>query len=99
MPLQMIRTNATRLQMYDYGTDCTSIPKPYYESCNQKEYGRTTPPVYNLTRIRAPCVWVQGKEPRGRGAVWRDSGRVHVTCAGVGPAGSPQCRWQYTSDS
>jgi hypothetical protein len=71
--LQMVRLNETRLQRYDYGTDCRSIPRPYYESCNQDEYGSMRPPAYNLSRIRAPQVWLQGGE---QGGSWGWEGRL-----------------------
>jgi len=59
---QLIRqADPHRLSMYDYGSDCSPKGKPFYESCNQKEYfGATTPPAYDLGRIRTPQAWITG---------------------------------------
>ena len=61
--LQLIRQpDKKRLAPFDYGSDCSPKGKPFFESCNQKEYlGATLPPAYDLGRIRVPTAWITGE--------------------------------------
>eukprot|EP00877_Chromochloris_zofingiensis_P014376 jgi/Chrzof1/9192/Cz03g39100.t1 len=56
------RFNGYEMRMYDFGTDCAKADQgiPFYESCNQRKYGQNSPPVYNLTNIRAPIAVFSG---------------------------------------
>lgn len=61
--VQNWRFNGYEMRMYDFGTDCAKADQgiPFYESCNQRKYGQNSPPVYNLTNIRAPIAVFSGR--------------------------------------
>ncbi|KXZ43315.1 hypothetical protein GPECTOR_94g637 [Gonium pectorale] len=46
------------MSFFDYGTDCAS----WTGRCNQLQYGRMTPPLYNLTAIRTPLAVISGSQ-------------------------------------
>jgi hypothetical protein len=53
--LQMMTMEGVHFQRYDHGTNC-SRHEPFYETCNQQEYGSMEPPQYDMSRITAPQV-------------------------------------------
>lgn len=64
----MRRDGEPRLTKYDYGTNCTQreaairgVAHPFYESCNQAEYGGLEqPPEYDLAKVTAPMALFEG---------------------------------------
>lgn len=55
----MLTDDKIRFQRYDFGNDCNNRTR-FQETCNQEVYGSMDPPEYDLSRITAPQVILQG---------------------------------------
>lgn len=62
-PTQGVRSSGYQVPgpaMFDYGTTCVG-PDGKQQPCNQRAYGSTKPPVYNLSAITTPLALFTGE--------------------------------------